>query len=210
MNTWSYQYAAKPKTIRRTFFSFHFVPDNQRAEVVQQSWLTKEDRQAAGFFDGSAFETKKRTSKDALKQFLSDQLKGTSVTCVLVGSETALRPWVRYELVRSFHRGNGLLAIRIHGIRDWNKQTATPGPNPFDYLAYRIANERVYWQQLNNGVWSDYDEVPSLAVNEVAYNLNRQLHHTFSCLFPIYDWSTGSGYANLGAWIEQAAKHAGK
>ena len=105
-NTWVYQYAAKPKTVRRTFFSFHFESDNQRAEVVQQSWLTKEDRQAAGFFDGSAFETKKRTSPEALREVLTEQLKGTSVTCVLVGGETALRPWVRYELVRSCHRGD--------------------------------------------------------------------------------------------------------
>src|SRR5208282_3909605 len=210
MNSWNYQYSAKPKTVRKTFFSFHFAPDNQRAEVVQQSWITKEDRQAAGFFDGSAFETKKRTGKDALKQFLTEQMKGTSVTCVLVGTETALRPWVRYELVRSFHRGNALLAVRVHGIRDWNKQYALAGANPFDHLAYRVANDRVYWQQLSNGVWSDYDEVPPLPLNEVAYDLKGQLHHTFSSLFPIYDWASGNGYDNLGTWIENAAKQAGK
>lgn len=210
MSTWGNQYAAKPKAVRRTFFSFHFEPDNQRAEVVQQSWLTKEDRQAAGFFDGSAFETKKRTSKDALKEFLTEQLKGTSVTCVLVGAETALRPWVRYELIRSFYRGNGLLAVRVHGIRDWSKQYAAAGANPFDHLAYRVANERVYWQELNNGAWAGYDEVPSVALNEVAYDLNWELHHTFSCRFPIYDWVDGGGYENLGSWIENAAQAAGK
>lgn len=210
MSAFNYQYASKPKTARRTFFSFHFQPDNQRAEVVQQSWVTKDDRQAAGFFDGSAFETKKRTSEDALKEFLTEQLKGTSVTCVLVGSQTALRPWVRYELVRSFHRGNGLLAVRVHSIRDWNKQTAAEGLNPFDQLAYRVANDRVYWQELNNGAWANYDKVPSMALTDVAYDLQKQLHHTFSSRFVIYDWANDNGYQNLGSWIESAAKQARK
>jgi len=210
MSTFNYPYASQPKTVRRTFFSFHFQPDNQRAEVVQQSWVTKGDRQSAGFFDGSAFETKKRTSEDALKDFLTEQLKGTSVTCVLVGSQTAFRPWVRYELVRSFHRGNGLLAVRVHSIRDWNSQPAAEGLNPFDNLAYRVANDRVYWQELNNGSWVNYDKVPSMALTDVAYDLNNQLYHTFSSRFAIYDWANGDGYNNLGTWIENAAKQAGK
>lgn len=177
---------------------------------MKQSWLTKQDSEAAGFFDSSAFETKKRTSEDALKEFLTGQLKGTSVTCVLVGSQTAGRPWIRYELVRSFHRGNGLLAVRIHNIRDWNKQCATAGPNPFEQLAYRVAGDRVYWQELNNGAWANYDKVPSMALTEVAYDLKNELHHTFSSRFVIYDWAGDNGYDNLGAWVEYAAQQAGK
>ena len=210
MNTRQYQFTAEQKQVRHTFFSFHYQPDNQRAEVVKNSWITKPDREAAGFFNSSAFETKQRTSEDALKDFLTEQLKGTSVTCVLVGSQTALRPWVRYELFRSFHRGNGLLAVRVHSIRDWNKQCATVGANPFDQLAYRVANDRVYWQELNNGVWANYDKVPSMALSDVAYDLNGELHNTFSCRFSIYDWNQHDGYNNLGTWVENAAKQAGK
>lgn len=176
---------------------------------MKQSWLTKQDREAAGFFDSSAFESKKRPD-DVLRQFLTEQLKGTSVTCVLVGTETAIRPWVRYELVRSFHRGNGLLAVRVHNIRDWNKQPSAEGLNPFTQLAYRVANDRVYWQEFNNGAWANYDKVPSMSLNEVACDLAGQLHHTFSFRFPIYDWVNDNGYQNLGDWIERAAQHAGK
>jgi hypothetical protein len=32
----------------------------------------------------------------------------------------------------------------------------------------------------------------------------------FSSRFPIYDWVNDNGYQNLGAWIESAAKQAGK
>lgn len=176
---------------------------------MKQSWLTKQDREAAGFFDSSAFESKKRPD-DVLRQFLTEQLKGTSVTCVLVGTETAIRPWVRYELVRSFHRGNGLLAVRVHNIRDWNKQPSAEGLNPFTQLAYRVANDRVYWQEFNSGAWANYDKVPSMSLNEVAYDLGGQLHHTFSFRFPIYDWVNDNGYQNLGDWVERAAQQAGK
>jgi hypothetical protein len=210
MSTWNYQYAAKPKTVRRTFFSFHYQNDVSRAHVVRNSWVTKEDREDAGFFDGSVFEAKQRESEDALKQFLNEGLKGSTVTCVLIGNQTAMRPWVRYELIRSFYAGKGLFGIRIHNVKNLNGLVATAGFNPFECIAYRVSNERVYWQENNNGAWASYDKVPSMALSDVPYDLKGELHHTFSYRFPIHDWVTDDGYKNLGTWVENAAKHAGK
>src|SRR4051812_26517032 len=119
---------------RRTFFSFHYKPDVSRAWIVRNSWMTKQDRDAAGFFDSSVFESKERESTEVLKRFLREGLSNTSVTCVLVGSETALRRWVRYEIFQSFIRGNGLLAVRIHDNSDLNKLPSTAGANPFNCL----------------------------------------------------------------------------
>ena len=104
---------------RRTFFSFHYKPDVTRAWVVPNSWVTKVaqgTRDDAGFFDSSVFEASQRESDDSLKRFLREGLKNTTVTCVLVGAETCLRRWVRYEIFQSFVRGNGLLAVQIHTI----------------------------------------------------------------------------------------------
>jgi len=104
---------------RRTFFSFHYKPDVSRAWIVRNSWVTKVaqgTREDAGFFDSSVFEASQREGDDALKRFLREGLSNTTVTCVLVGAETCLRRWVRYEIFRSFMRGNGLLAIRIHSL----------------------------------------------------------------------------------------------
>lgn len=213
MNDWQKLLAtatATTKTPRKVFFSFHYKPDVHRAWVVRNSWITKEDRTESGFFDASVFEAKQRESKDSLKNFLRDGMNGTTVTCVLIGTETALRPWVRYELVRGFHRGNGLFGIRIHNIKNLQKVTATSGPNPFDCLAYRVDGDRVYWKENNNGTWSDYAEVPSMALNDVAYDLKGELYHTFACRFPVYDWVNDDGFNNLGAWVQNAATHAGK
>jgi hypothetical protein len=199
-----------PKVSRRVFFSFHYKPDVQRAKVVANSWLTKPDREEAGFFNASAFESKQRQGDEVLKDFLRDALKGTTITCVLIGAETAVRPWVRYELVRSFHRGNGLLGIRVHKIQDFRKPTSLAGPNPFDQIAYRVIDNRVYWQELNNGTWSDYTKVPSMVLSDVPYDLENQLYHTFATRFRVYDWVTDNGYENLGNWVQRAATQAGK
>lgn len=195
---------------RRTFFSFHYQNDVTRAQVVRNSWVTKDEREDAGFFDASVFESKKRTSEDALKSFLLDALNGTSVTCVLIGADTYARPWVRYELVRSFERGNGLFGIRVHGIKDFNQQLGVAGPNPFDYLAYRVDGDRIYWQQRNGDNWQAYDKVPSMKLSSVAYDLGGKHHHTFSFLFRVYDWSSDNGYTNIKSWVQAAATQAGK
>ncbi len=195
---------------RRTFFSFHYQKDVSRAHVVRNSWVTKDEREDAGFFDGSVFESKKRVGEDTLKAFLTDALNGTSVTCVVIGEETYARPWVRYELVRSFERGKGLFGVRVHGVRDLQKNLGVAGANPFDCLAYRVANDRVYWQELNGATWQAYDRVPSMKLSDVAYDLKQLHHHTFSYLFPVYDWVTDNGYENIKKWVQIAATQAGK
>ena len=210
--TWPYLSYSKPKVVRRTFFSFHYQVDVTRAHVVKNSWVTKDEREDAGFFDASVFESKQRAGDDTLRRFLTDALNGTSVTCVLIGGQTAFRKWVRYELVRSFYRGNGLFGIRIHGIRNLDRppQLGSYGEDPFDHLAYHVYNDRISWQEESNGKWSAYDEVPSMRLSELAYDLNGNLHHTFSTLFHVYDWVLNDGYNNVRAWIDQAAKQAGK
>jgi len=194
---------------RRTFFSFHYNPDVARAQIVRNVWVTKQDREDAGFFDSSVFESKKNTNDDALRQFLIDGFKNTTVTCVLVGAETYLRPWVRFELIRSFYRGNGLLAINVAGLTSFGKRTVQ-GPNPFDYLAFSLNQDRVCWKQKWGDKWNSYTDVPTMSINEVAYDLKDKTNHTFATLFPIYDWVNDQGYENLGSWIERAAKLAGK
>ncbi len=112
--------------------------------------------------------------------------------------------------MRSFQRGNGILAVGVHGIRNFNKQLGTKGPNPFDYVAFTVNGDRVTWQEKVNGQWKPYTEVPSMALSDVPYDLGGKTNHTFSTLFPLYDYSAGGGYNNIGDWIEKAAKHAGR
>ena len=49
---------------------------------------------------------------------------------VLVGSETAGRPWVEYEIDKAVELGIPLLGVCIHGLSDFGK-TDSAGKDPF-------------------------------------------------------------------------------
>jgi len=85
-----------------------------------------------GFIDAADWESIKKKGDAAIKGWIDDQLKNTSVTIVLIGAETANREWVRYEILRSWNRGNGIVGIRIHNIKDQDTNTDVAGPNPLD------------------------------------------------------------------------------
>lgn len=105
---------------RRAFFSFKYK-DVSRAMVVRNSWVTQ-GKEAAGFIDAAYFEEVKRQGDTAIKNWIDNQLKGTSVTVVLVGAKTCSSKWVKYEIEKSKERGNGLLGIDISKIRDLQKK----------------------------------------------------------------------------------------
>jgi MTH538 TIR-like domain (DUF1863) len=94
---------------RRTFFSFHFERDNWRAAQVRNSWVTK-DREDAGFWDAAEWEKVKKKGQEAIERWIDDQLKGTSVTVVLIGTETSNREYVGYEIKQS-HMKSGFAAF---------------------------------------------------------------------------------------------------
>ena len=117
---------------RRVFFSFHHQGDIRRIGQIRNSWVTKPNQEDAGFVDAAQWESIKRLGDDAVKRWIATQLEGTSVTVVLIGAETANRPWVIHEIVESHNKGNGLLGIYIHNCRDLDGRTCTQGANPFD------------------------------------------------------------------------------
>jgi hypothetical protein len=134
------------------FFSFHYERDVWRASVVRNSWVTKPDRESAGFFDAGMWEEAKRKGDAAIKKLIDDALIGTTVTAVLIGAETSTRAYVKYEIDQSIARGNGLLGIRIHNIKDTSGKTDSWGANPLPsgYSVYDWVNDNGYD---NLGTW---------------------------------------------------------
>jgi len=57
-------------------------------------------------------------------------LQNTSVTVVCVTYGTANRKYINYEIDQSLARGNGLVAVQIHHLKDQNGQTGSPGAIP--------------------------------------------------------------------------------
>jgi hypothetical protein len=121
---------------RRVFFAFHYERDIWRAGQVRNSWVTQ-DREAAGFWDAASWEEVKKRGEEAVKRWIDKELEGTSVTVVLIGTETSERKYVQYEINKSWEKGNGLIGVYIHNLRDQDRRTDTKGADPFVALGYK-------------------------------------------------------------------------
>lgn len=115
---------------RTTFFSFHYDNDIWRASQVRNSDVVDESIEESGFIDGASWESIKREGDDAVRDWINRQMKGCSVTVVLVGSDTYDRKWINYEIKKSYQKGMGLVGVRIHKIRDENGNRGQRGKNP--------------------------------------------------------------------------------
>ena len=136
---------------RKVFFSFQFSEDNWRANIVRNSWVTQE-RKDAGFFDSAVWEKVKKKTNTEIKKWIDGQLSGCSVTVVLVGKKTADSKWVKYEIERSIELGKGLLEIDISKIKDKDGNTSAKGSwtLPSSYKDYKWNNDKGY---KNMGDW---------------------------------------------------------
>jgi len=158
---------------RRVFFSFHYERDAWRAGVVRNSGITQN---VAGFIDSADWEQIKSRGDGAIKQWIEDQLDGTSVTVVLIGAETNSRRWVKYELNRSWVTGNGILGIYIHNIKDQYSQTDIKGKiafgpkfkmNPDDGKQYFYERFNTYDWVAGNG-YENFDSWIEYAAKQVG------------------------------------------
>lgn len=113
---------------KRVFFSFHYDADNWRAAQVRNM----------GVLEGNApvtdndWETVKRGGDAAIERWIKEQLNGRSCTVVLVGSNTASRKWINYEITQSWNMNKGLVGIHIHGLKDAKNNQSSKGSNPFN------------------------------------------------------------------------------
>jgi hypothetical protein len=130
---------------RKTFFSFHYKNDVVRANHVRNSNVTKESIEAAGFVDSADFEAVEKQGEAAIKKWIDGQLSGTSVTVVLIGSQTSNREYVKYELQKSYAKGNGLLGIYIHKCKDFSGNTDSKGSNSFGEIGKDANGNSVYF-----------------------------------------------------------------
>ncbi len=161
--------------MRHVFFSFDW-DDVWRVNQVRYSWVAKGSYTAAGFVDSAEIETLKRNTDLAIKRWIDKQMDGTSVTCVLIGSQTANSRWVKYEIEKSIEKGNGLLGVHINNVKNRYGWTSPKGACPF---------------------------------SQSPFNFRPTTNPVYPCC-SYYDWVTDNGYANLGNWIEKAAKQAGR
>jgi hypothetical protein len=190
---------------KRVFFSFHYddVKDF-RANVVRNHWVMKPGREISGYYDASIWESARKQGSIALKRLINNGLDQTSNTCVLIGSETFARPWVRYELLKSFKKGNHIFGVHINSIRSKDRTTKPLGPNPLEYLGVSFSGNgktATLWEKTSGG-WKKYEEIDGTSSH--AVEVSREFHgkgFNLGHFCETYDWIDDDGYDNFSDWV---------
>lgn len=119
---------------RTVFFSFHYQNDIWRVNQIR-NLPNIIGSAAAGFIDASLWEESKHKGDATIQGMIDNALLGTSVTVVFIGSGTAGRKFINYEIQKSIDRGNGLLGIQIHQLEGQDGKADFLGKTPAKLIA---------------------------------------------------------------------------
>ena len=116
---------------KSVFFSFHYDRDHWRVQQIMNMGAVE----GQSILNAQQWETVKRQGEAAIKKWIHDQMAYKSAVVVLVGAETADRPWVRHEIAYAWDNYKPLVGIRINGLADSNNKTSLQGANPFSRVS---------------------------------------------------------------------------
>src|SRR5262245_8751940 len=111
---------------RRTFYSFHYKPDSHHAAQVRSTGMVDGNKPVTD----NDWEAITSGGDVAIKKWIAGQLSGTSCTIVLIGTNTAGRKWINYEIVESWNEGKGVVGVYIHNLKDLGGDQSSKGSNP--------------------------------------------------------------------------------
>ncbi|MBG9320256.1 TIR domain-containing protein [Corynebacterium belfantii] len=114
------------------FYSFHYDNDNWRVQQIRNMGAIDN----TGSIGAQEWESVRRNTSAAIKNWIDSQMSYKRAVVVLIGSQTASRDWVKYEIQRAWSLGKPLLGIKIHGLKDQYGHTSIEGENPFSSLGY--------------------------------------------------------------------------
>jgi hypothetical protein len=206
---------------RKAFFSFNFA-DIMRVNVVRDAWKVVNPESPLGgrtFYDSSLWERRQIEDPETVKRLIREGVGYTSAVCVLVGTETALRRWVRYEIARAVIDKRGLLAVHLNGIRHHNLLVPhVRGPNPLASMAVgKIQANNVllppvyYLFEYTQQGWVRYGDYTS-PVSLPAYLSDPWPGRVMALSTGTEEWDyiNNDGSKNIGLWIDRAAQAVGR
>lgn len=113
---------------RQVFYSFHYGNDVRRVAQIRNIGALEDNKPVSE----NDWEEVKKSGKKAIEEWIDKQMNYRSCVVVLVGEDTANRPWVKYEIEKAWNEGRGLVGIYIHNIKDPVYGKCSKGANPFD------------------------------------------------------------------------------
>jgi hypothetical protein len=146
---------------RQVFYSFHFGNDVKRVQQIRNIGVLEGNTPVSV----NEWESIKKNGDKAVEKWINDNMYHKSCVIVLVGEETANRPWVKYEIKKAWADGKGLLGIYIHNLKDLKNGTCNKGKNPFEQFTFNDGKKL-------SDIVKCYDPKSSDAYNDIASNID--------------------------------------
>lgn len=113
---------------RQIFYSFHFNNDVMRVQQVRNMGVIEGNEPTSP----NNWEELKRKGDKSIEKWVDDNMKYRSCVVVLIGSDTASRKWVDYEIEKAWNDGKGVVGIHINNLKCPNNGVSSKGKNPFE------------------------------------------------------------------------------
>ncbi len=109
-------------------------------------------------------------------------------------------------------KGNGLLSVFIHQVRNKDGYISRKGNNPLDEMGIYLVNGSYYLAELYDNKWIKYRDYsnPIILSSNFFPKPNSNSVIKLSSFFKTYDFVDHGGRSELGSWIEFAARQVGK
>lgn len=115
------------KLARSVFYSFHYDRDVYRVQLVRNIRALE----GQPLLNAQGWEQVRRHGKQAIRNWIHKEMAYKKAVIVLIGHQTATRPWVKYEIEKAWNDKKPLLGVRIHGLSSMGA-VDHPGANPFN------------------------------------------------------------------------------
>ena len=139
---------------RSSFLSFHYDRDFWRVQQIRNMGALDEQE----ILPAQKWEEVKKKGRAAVEAWIDKEMRYKQAVIVLVGNQTAVRPFVQYEVRRAWEIRKPLLGIRIHGLKDSDGNTDSPGLDPFAQFGVSESSgtmaDYVTLHDPGAGVWS--------------------------------------------------------
>lgn len=109
------------------FYSFYYERDAARVQQIVNMGVVEGQK----ILNAQGWESVKRQGNAAIERWIDDEMKWKTAVVVLVGAETAGRPWVQHEIRKAWNEKKPLVGIRINGLAPLTQSQDRAGADPF-------------------------------------------------------------------------------
>ena len=147
------------------FYSFDYDTDVFRVQQIRNMGVVAGDEPVSP----NEWEQLKRSGDASVERWINEKMNYKRCVIVLIGSRTANRPWVKYEIKRAWELKKGLFGIHIHNLKCPRSGTCSMGANPFRNIDAPSMTSSIPCYDPNS--WDAYNDISRNLTNWVSQAL---------------------------------------